>query len=62
MLNKDKKIYYYGENDIANIFNEERLKYLLSKQNATLDDILECFAAELLLENISQHHLFAHRY
>lgn len=55
MLNKDKKIYYYGENDIANIFNEERLKYLLSKQNATLDDILECFAAELLLENKLHH-------
>lgn len=55
MLNKDKKIYYYGENDMANIFNEERLKYLLSKQNASIDDILECFAAELLLKNELHH-------
>lgn len=55
MLNRDKKIYYYGENDAANVFNEERLEYLLSKQNVTLDDTLECFAAQLFLENALHH-------
>lgn len=51
MLNKDKKIYYYGENDLANVFNAERLEHLLSKQSVTLNDTLECFAAQLFLED-----------
>lgn len=55
MLNEDKKIYYYGEHDKANVFNEERLEYLFSKQDVTLDDTLECFAAQLFLEDELHH-------